>query len=97
MISTFDWIDCGGSIGRILRLYKGWRSGHVTSRFLANPVEIANKSIEKRGIIIDSAHAWTVHAATAGHPDCGPFGPKGRQSAWSVLVLNICPMPFGGG
>jgi hypothetical protein len=49
--------------------------------FLANHVEIANKSREKQGIIIDSANTWTVCAATADHPDCGPFGPRGGQSA----------------
>jgi hypothetical protein len=49
-----------------------------------NPAYLANKSHKKFETLTDSVYARTVHVATA-------------DRLVVILVLNICPLPFGGG
>jgi hypothetical protein len=59
----------------------GWTLYKLISR--ANSVNLANNRSTKLGTLICSTHAWTVR-------------PQGPDRSVLILVLNICPLPFGG-
>jgi hypothetical protein len=82
LISRFDWIDCGGSIGRIYIKGGGLDQLQVGSR--VNLVGFANKSCYNIGTLTDSMHAWTIHAAIV---DCPAY--RVGPSAYPFFELNI--------
>jgi hypothetical protein len=55
-----------------------------------NPMEFANKSCKKSGTLPDFVPSRTVCPATVDHLDH-------KLSSLPLLVLNTCPLPFGGG
>jgi hypothetical protein len=85
--NRLDLIDCWGVSSAVaLHLYKGGGLDPLQTVSRTNPAVLGNKSREKLGTLTDSAHARTFRTTTAEGP-----------SAWSFLVLNICPLPIGGG
>jgi hypothetical protein len=80
-----------------LHLYKGGGLDQLQVVSRANLVVLANKSRKKLGTLTDSAHARTVHATTTDRPDRGPSSIRAGPSARPIYVLNIRPLPFGGG
>jgi hypothetical protein len=66
-----------------LSIYRGGGLDPLQTNFRAYPEIFANKHSKKLGTLICSAPAWTV-----------------RPLGWTVralkMVLNICPLPFGG-
>jgi hypothetical protein len=62
-----------------------------------NPAVLGNKSREKLGTLTESAHARTVRATNTDRPGYRPSDLKAGPSARLFSVLNICPLPFGGG
>jgi hypothetical protein len=96
--NRFDWINCCGVQSAVaLHLYKGGGLDPLRTDFRVNPTVLGNKSREKLETLTVSAHARTVHAATADCPDRGPSGLRVGPSARPFLASNICPLPFGEG
>jgi hypothetical protein len=95
MRNRLDLIDCSGVQSVVaLHLYKGGGLDSLRTDFRVNPMVLGNKSREKLGTLTVSAHAWTVHAATADSPDRGPSDLRVGPSARPFLASNICPPAF---
>jgi hypothetical protein len=80
-----------------LHLYKGVGLDPLQVSSRVNPTGLANNILKKSGTLTDFAHARMVRATTANSPDRGPSGLRAEPSARSFSMLNICPLPFGGG
>jgi hypothetical protein len=63
-----------------------------------NPTGLANKPRMKSGTSTNSAHAWTIHIASADSPDRGPSGLTVESSVRSIGQFGAqhMPLPFGG-
>jgi hypothetical protein len=66
-----------------LSIYRGGRLDPLQTNFRADSVNLANNRSTKLGTLNCSTHARTVR-------------PQGRTVRRLNLVLNICPLPFGG-
>jgi hypothetical protein len=75
-------------------IYKGGGLDPLRTDFRVNPTVLGNKSREKLGTLIVSAHMWTVRAATADSPYRRPSGLRAGPSARPFLASNICPPAF---
>jgi hypothetical protein len=93
--NRLDLIDCLGVQSVVaLHLYKGGGLDPLQTVSRVNPMVLGNKSREKLGTLIDSAHAQTIRATTADCPDRGPSGLRAGPSTLLFLVFNICPPAF---
>jgi hypothetical protein len=87
---VFDSIDDDYKSAVDLSIYRGGGLDPLSLELRANPAIFANKRSEKLGTLICSARARTVRPTGADRPASGPDCPHLN------LVLNICPVPFGG-
>jgi hypothetical protein len=73
--NRLDLIDCSGVQSVVaLHLYKGGGLDPLQTVSRVNPAVLGNKSREKLGTLIDSAHVRIVHVTNADRPSCGPSG-----------------------
>jgi hypothetical protein len=93
--SVIDSIDDYKSVV-YLSIYRGGGLDPLQTNFRANSMNLANNRSTKLGTLNCSAHARTVRPTGADRPTHrrGPSGPRTVRQL--NLVLNICPLPFGG-
>jgi hypothetical protein len=66
-----------------LSIYRGGGLDPLQTNFQASSVNLANNRSTKLGTLNCSAHVWTVR-------------PQSQTVRQLYLVMNICPLPFGG-